>query len=136
MLSDNYFCDGQMTISEWLQDRPYEERFPIPKLSKRWLDEEGWVDTWHYADKEKPPEDDYYYTVWMMKNGDYNYQYSAYSDGEFYVWNSTTKKWQPKYRWYDFIIAWVRLPKAYEQDEAFIQRIGAEIDKEKYKEWE
>ena len=135
---DNYECDGQMTISDWMHDRAFEESYPIPTLSKRWLDEEGWIDTWHYADKETPPEDDYYYTVWLqeMRKGEesYNYQYALFSDGEWYVWNCTTKMWQPKFPWMKFIIGWVRMPLKYQQDQNFIQRIGADIDRVKYKE--
>ena len=133
--------DGQITIIEWLEDKDLEEKYPIPRLSKRWLDEEGWTDDWHYADRETPPEDEYYYTVWLTqlrsdKETTYTYTYALYSEGNWYVFNSTTDKWQPPFHWYKALIGWVRMPNAYQKDEAFVRKIGKDIDKDKYKRWE
>jgi hypothetical protein len=134
---DNYECEGQLSLTDCLNFRTL---YPIPRLQKRWLDEEGWTDDWHYADKETPTKDDYYHTFWQVrlrKDKEYEYQYTyttaLFHEGSWYLYNHTTKKWQPPFPWYTILIGWVVMPAVYQQSEAFISTIGADIDKDKYR---
>lgn len=134
---DNYECTGQLSLTDCMS---YRELYPIPRLQKRWLNEEGWTDDWHYADEETPVREDYYFTVWqtkLRKDREYEYSFSytnaLFHEGKWYLYNSTTKKWQPPFPWYCFLIGWVEMPTAYQQAESFIKTVGADIDKSKYR---
>lgn len=94
--------------------------YPIPKLAKRWRDEEGYIDDWHYVDEEQPTENDYYWTVWLF-NDCYIYEYGRYVDG-WQQFNDATKKWQEPFK-FNSIIAWMKLPTRYAVAPDFIRRI-------------
>ena len=135
-LMENYECEGQLSLSDCFPS--YEDLYPIPRLSKRYLNEEGWLDDWHYADKEQPTKGDYYYTFWQIKlhrnKEEYHYTYTTalFYEGKWYLYNSTTHKRQPPFRWYTLLIGWVAMPTMYQQSKSFIKSVGADIDKEKY----
>ena len=126
---DTYECEGQLSLTDCLNFRTL---YPIPRLQKRWLDEEGWTDDWHYADEETPETDDYYFTFWktsIVQSDSYTYTTALFHEGEWYLYNNTTKKWQRPFSWYKLLIGWVAMPSAYQQSETFISQVGADIER-------
>ena len=68
------------------------EEYDIQLPKKKYQEEDGYCDVWHYTDEEQPTDMDIYYTVqaWF---GDPVWTYSAYADGKWYYWNTTLEKW-------------------------------------------
>lgn len=118
----------QMTIDDLMQSKrhEFEQKYPIYRLPKATLREEGWVDDWHYAELENPEEDDVYYgiTLWGSDGNTYNYGYIAWvSNKGWYVWDSWKKTW--KKNTLRNVLAWVQIPSLYRrEDKGLHERLG------------
>ena len=120
---DNYECDGQMTITDWMNERDFSEIYPIPKLSKKVREDEGWCDDWHYCDKETPPETDVYYGI-VIFNETYIYTYLAWAKNKWWEWESYQGKWMPVCH-FNKPLAWVRIPLLYrKRDTSLHDKLG------------
>lgn len=113
---DNYECDGQLNIADYLSDqrKRMEEKYQIPR-NKKWQREEGWSDDWHYTELETPPESKVYYTIHQFKNS-YIYGYSAWAKGFWWYFDSYGKKWnpiRPDLKEIRIPFAWVEIPGLY-----------------------
>ena len=105
---------NQVTIFDYmmeLKQRSFRQRYPIPPLPQKYLTEEGWWDSWHYTDEEKPTESNVYYTIHDFHDC-YMYSYFYYSaeSDKWYEADTWFKKWvealiQP--------FAWVGIPSKY-----------------------
>lgn len=113
--------DGQMTIFDYLTDilKELELKYPIPRLDKKWRDEEGWCDDWHYCQIEQPEVDDIYCgIVYYTKEEYYNYTYLLWigTRQKWYIFDSWWKKWiEPRQG--TFPLAWVRVPKFFREND-------------------
>ena len=113
----------QITMNDYLEDRrkELEERYPIPEPTSRWMKEEGWYDTWHYSEIEKPEQDDVYYGIHEFKDC-WIYSYVAWARGKWWEWDSWFKKWKPSR---ENIFAWVRIPSRYlQEDKSLHEMLG------------
>ena len=106
--------DGQITLTDYMADLEAAKYRPeIPKLDKRWLEEERWIDDWHYTCDELPPEADIYFTIHEHYET-YMYRYTAYVFGHWYrllyaeVWGEV----EPPF-------AWVRVPLEYRRERRY-----------------
>ena len=82
--------DGQISIFDYQDQRKREiaKRLPIPPLEKKYIDQEGWCDDWHYCELEEPPEMGH--------------------------WDSWKKEFRKDYeKFYETTFAWVRIPSLY-----------------------
>lgn len=119
----------QMTFEDLLNNKrqELEQRFPIYRLPKDTLREEGWVDDWHYAELESPDCDDVYYGITLWNHGkDYMYGYIAWvSNKGWYVWDSWKEVWKQNTR--RNVLAWVQIPSLYRrEDKSLHKRLGLE----------
>ena len=94
-------------------------QYPIPRLPKKYLSEEGWWDDWHYTDEEQPTESNIYYTIYLWKDC-YMYTYMYFENGKWYEADTWFKKWQkPSHDPF----AWVGIPSRYmERDKGLHER--------------
>lgn len=122
---DNYECDGQMTITEWMQERDYSQVYPIPKLSSKVRDEEGWIDDWHYCDKENPSEVDVYWGIMLYLPTDcYIYGYMAWAKDMWWTWDSYKGQWMHVCS-FEKPLAWVQIPLLYrKKDKGLPDKLG------------
>lgn len=123
--------DGQISLFDYQADKlkALKEKYPIPKLEKRWLDLEGWNDNWHYCEMEEPPETDVYYTISLFKSGNgsetYMYDHKAFHNGAWYHWDSWKKEFRKDYEgFYEKTFAWVRLPNAHRKSQSVQEMFG------------
>lgn len=114
---------GQIGLAEYMESLKADTlraRYPIPKLAKKYLDEERWVDDWHYCDEELPPEEGVYYCI--HTHGEcYIYGYLAYACGQWWKHIDTPEKWLLIHGPTDWMrpFAWVDLPLEYEKDKTY-----------------
>ena len=120
---DNYECDGQMTINEWMLDKSIEEKYPIPKPNDRNRALEGWSDDWHYCDIESPSEPDVYYGILLF--GDcYIYTYIAWAKNKWWQWDSYKMEWKSVAH-FNKPLAWTQIPVLYRQkDTSLHDKLG------------
>ena len=123
--------DKQITLDEWLNSQKdaliinIAEKYPIPRLPKKTLEEEGWVDDWHYCQDEKPDADDVYCGITCFKKTEYyNYTYLLWvsTQGKWYEFDTWWKKWK-EVKGDSFPLAWVRVPRLFrEKDKGYQMR--------------
>ena len=120
--------DGQITIFDYCDSRlkKLKEQYPIPKLSKEILSEEGWVDDWHYCEIETPEEVGVYFTISELPNSEYwSYTYRAWAFGKWWWWDGWRHSFFPEKERRPF--AWVRIPSMYlQKDKSLKERLGLE----------
>jgi len=119
--------DGQITIFEYQDQRrrEIEKRLPIPRIDKKYLDEEGYCDVWHYCELEEPKETNVYWTISVSKNDYYHYNYKAFARGVWWRWCSWRKQWYVDDDFIDKIFAWMEIPLRYRQvDKSLHERLG------------
>lgn len=112
---------GQMTIFDYQMSltADIKSKYPIPRLDKKWREEEGWVDDWHYCQIEKPDMDDVYCgIVYYTKQDYYNYTYLLWvsTHDKWYEFDSWWKKWKEPCQ-DAFPLAWVRVPKFFREND-------------------
>lgn len=115
--------EGQISLFTYQKERErrsYRITHPIEPISKRWWDEEGWSDKFHYTDEETP-EDNGIYCARVLHNGfDFlNSEYALYQDGKWYVWDSWFKVWTDEFEY--TVIGYARIPSKYERCDAGLQ---------------
>ena len=120
--------DGQLTIFDYQTDRrkELEKRLPIPRLDKKYLDEEGYIDDWHYCELEQPEYTDVYWTISLSKRHEYyHYEYKAFARGVWWYWCSWRKQWFIDDGSVHQIFAWMQIPSKYRQvDKSLHERLG------------
>ena len=104
----------QITLDEWIND--VEIRYPIPRLPKKTLINEGWVDDWHYCAKEQPAESDLYYIIRLSHFG-YMYGYAAWQ-GQWLIYDDWNKRWT---ECADKVLAWVIIPAYYRKYDNYLR---------------
>lgn len=118
MKLDNYECDGQINIYDWLKDeKPTKEKldakYEIPRDHQK---EEGWTDDWHYTELETPKEHGIYYCIHYGLNSDfYNYTYMAWAYDHWWAYAGYGDKWlivNERRKWLH-PFAWVTVPDLY-----------------------
>ena len=106
--------DGQISIFDYCDSRlqRLKDTYPIPRLSKEILSEEGWIDDWHYCEIEEPDEVGVYFTISELSNSEYwTYNYRAWAFGKWWHWDYWTHKFRQETFKQPF--AWVRIPSKY-----------------------
>lgn len=106
--------DGQISIFDYCDSRlqRLKDKYPIPRLSKDILSEEGWIDDWHYCEIEEPDEVGVYFTISELSNSEYwTYTYRAWAFGKWWHWDFWTHKFRQETFKQPF--AWVRIPSKY-----------------------
>ena len=120
--------DGQLTIFDYQTDRrkELEKRLPIPRLDKKYLDEEGYIDDWHYCEIEQPEYTDVYWTISLSKRNEYyHYEYKAFARGVWWYWCSWRKQWFIDDGSIHQIFAWMQIPSKYRQvDKSLHERLS------------
>ena len=118
--------EGQISIFDYCDSRlqSLEEKYPIPRLSKDILSEEGWYDDWHYCEIEEPEEVGVYFTI--TEHGEFwHYNYRAWAFGEWWWWDFWRHSFFPEKDRQPF--AWVRIPSKYLRvDKSLKERLGME----------
>jgi hypothetical protein len=111
----NYECEGQLSIFD-LPDRKKEldAKYDIPR---KYQQEEGWTDDWHYTELELPKENGIYYCIHYGLNSDfYNYTYMAWAYGHWWAYAGYGEKWLlvrgDRHKWME-PFAWVTVPDLY-----------------------
>lgn len=135
---ENYECDGQVTIAQFLRikakEKELQEKYPIPRTYQK---DEGWQDDWHYTEMELPKVSKVYYCIHKcFKSEHYMYTYMAWAYGHWWAWESYTKKWlfvnDGRRAWMK-PFAWVEIPDLYlRTDECLPIRLETFITKEDF----
>ena len=86
-------------------------QYPIPRLPKKYLTEEGWWDDWHYTDEEQPAESNVYFAIQDF-HGCYMYTYMYYSEERGWF---GADDWFKTWRKRGDPFAWVGIPSKYMQ---------------------
>ena len=122
---------GQISLFDYQEQKrkEIEKLLPIPKLDKRWIEQEQWIDDWHYCELEEPPETDVYYTISLFtsRNGSetYIYNHKAFYNGNWYHWDSWKKEFRKDYPgFYEKTFAWVRLPNVHRKSKSVMEMLG------------
>ena len=118
---DNYECDGQMTIDEWLKELPsWRNTYPIPS------NEDIPSFAWHYVDEEEPKEDGIYFGIRVI-NDNYVYTYAAYAKGLWWRFEEYDQSWKkiliiknsPSR-----MMAWTFVPARYQKEDKTFKLTG------------
>ena len=85
------------------------KKYDLQLPSKRWLEEDGYCDIWHYTDEENPDEVDIY---WCFAQNYKKYEHSGY-----YAWAKDKWWWYDtwKHEWKScndnhVVIGWMKIP--------------------------
>jgi len=101
-----------------LEQKSIRSKYPIPRLTKKYLDKEGWWDDYHYFEEEKPEHSDVYWGI-KLWNDTYIYGYYAWYSNKWHSWDTWFKKWIEIDN--DQILAWCGIPSLYLQTDASLK---------------
>lgn len=128
----------QIELKDYLEElrNNIRQRYPIPKLSEKYRQEERWVDDWHYVAEELPPEPGIYYCIQECKDF-YNYTYLAYAFGHWWAYAGFGTEWlliRGRREEWMMPFAWVRVPDLYYAKDTHYQFLSENFVKQK--DWE
>lgn len=104
------------------------------KLSRKYKDEDGWSDDWHYSEMELPTEAGIYFCASSLPDSEYyNFRYLAFAHKHWWV-NVRTDR----VKWYlldeDCIrdrssipFAWMMIPDKYQRNDETLHRMYADF---------
>ena len=105
------------------------------KLSRKYKDEDGWPDDWHYSEMELPTETGIYFCASPLSDSKYyNFRYLAWSHKHWWVNLGISGK----VKWYlldeddirmrnSIPFAWMEIPDKYQREDETLHRMYADF---------
>jgi len=105
------------------------------KLSRKYKDEDGWSDDWHYSEMELPTEPGIYFAVSPLPDSEYyNFRYLAWAHKHWWV----NLGIGGKVKWYlldednirmrnSIPFAWMMIPDKYQREDETLHRMYADF---------
>lgn len=119
---DGVELEGQLSIFDLKPFTDYRGKYNLELPSKRWIEEDGYIDIWHYTDEEEPEEIDVYWSYRLSFQKYDNGGYSAWAKGKWWYWDNWLKEWKECNKNH-VVIAFMKIPTIQRRKDVALQEM-------------